>query len=475
MHSIDSDAPAKKAGLKTGDQILGINGQKMSGKTREDAMKILQACTGKIELNVNFNSKKYSSALQEGDLFHVLAHFEYNPSKNDELSVKDGDIFTVTDSFPVDREGFWKAKKVKSLINSEEDKNGFIPNRQSAEKLLIKKGLLKSSDRRGGSFMRSFRRTKSMEKMNKSEEIQSQIETVAYENVLQKSDKVLQPVVIMGLFCNAVCEKLVRDSPGLFEMPSTEVEIRDNGSGPSDSPLVNVRLVKGIMNKGKHCLMIISPNAIEFLRKKTDLKPIVVYMSPVSKNIVKEVKARLAPNVNKKPAFMYEEAVKFEKAHGSLFSAIVPYKVDNSWFGLLKDTIDRIQKLPIWEIVKVDEVVSDEDRVSPDIVRMTKKSNADARNRHSKSTDDIPDEIQDLLNRHMGGMKNNALEQTIEEEESAGDILQYLNTDIDNLELTSATSGNKQRKVTMKPPKSDVQSFKSVGSSQARNAVSITS
>jgi len=89
------------------------------------------------------------------------------------------------------------------------------------------------------------------------------------------------------------------------------------------------------------------------------------------------VRAKFAPNSDKKPAFLFEEATKFEKQYNEVFDTIVPYKMDSSWFSLLKDTIDRIQRLPRWEVVERDDNEGDDDEgvdSSPDLIRTTKVS-----------------------------------------------------------------------------------------------------
>lgn len=472
VSAVDDGSHAKKSGLGVGDQILKINGHSIKGRTKEEVAQMLMK-VGQLHLTVEFKSMKFNAVLageRPGDYLHVLARFNYVTTKKDELCVREGEIFLISDTFPDDHVGFWLAKKVRSSTTSEVDQVGFIPSEQAAQLILVKKDLSenKNADKRGGAFMRSFRRSKSMERIGKGKEMPpaspSVTNVVAYKRVVQTMEESRRPVVIMGLFCGSVRDMLVRDSPGLFEVPAVEVERRndqDGGNASETSPAVNERVIQAIRNKDKHCLMIISPRAVEYLRQSTNLNPIVIYMSPVSKNIVKVVHAKLEPNVNRKPAFMFEEANKFEKANTGMFSAIVPYKTDATWFSLLKDTIDRIQKLPKWEVVK-DEGDSDEaERDSPDIIRTTKRSSGHDSDRHrvSKSTDDIPDQIQDLLNRHTYGkverrskprengnagftshetqMRNrpdpvrNGKGQNVHRRSNDGDILKYLESDDD--------------------------------------------
>lgn len=485
VSAVEESSHIKRSGLGVGDQILKINGHNIKGRTKEEVAQMLQKM-GQLHLTVEFKSMKFNAVAageRPGDHLHVLAHFNYTTTKKDELCVREDEIFLISDTFPDDHVGFWLAKKVRSSVSSEVDQVGFIPNEQAAQLILVKKDLTenKNADKRGGAFKRSFRRSKSMERIGKGKEMPPAnpmvSNVVAYERVVQTTEEARRPVVIMGLFCGSVRDMLVRDSPGLFEVPSVEVERRNNdqdGTNASEAtaPVVNERVIQAIRNKDKHCLMIISPKAVEYLRQNTTLHPIVIYMSPVSKNIVKVVHAKLEPNVNRKPAFMFEEANKFEKANTGLFSAIVPYKADATWFSLLKDTIDRIQKLPKWEVAK-DETDSDvAERDSPDIIRTTKRSSGHDSDRHrvSKSTDDIPDQIQDLLNRHTygkverrskprengnaGGSSHethmrNGKGQNMDGRSNDGDILKYLESDdeiLDDRQISEQRTGRSQQR-----------------------------
>jgi hypothetical protein len=320
------------------------------------------------------------------------------------------------DSLPEDNVGFWIAKKISRNLNEPE---GLIPNQQKAEQIIIKQRLLSQGgdkQRGGGSLMRSFRRSKSVDRSGSqssgkdSPVSRGSLESsniVTYERVIQKSSPIKRPVVLMGLFCDVVCSKLAKDSPGIFELPNIEVEKRGNPGEEFTSSLLNVGVIRGIMNRGRHCLMVISPRAVQFLRDKTEVNPLVIYLSPVSKNVLKAIQHQLAPTTSdKKPSFLLEEAGKFEKYHSGLFDAIVPYKVDGTWLGLLKDTVDRFQRHPQWITYEEEDRYLEHGGSSPDLVKTTRiggqpdSKDQTRQHRVSHTTDDIPDQIQDLLSRH---------------------------------------------------------------------------
>ena len=216
-----------------------------------------------------------------------------------------------------------------------------------SQSLKVKKDLEKEN--RGGFLRRSFRRSKSVDRLtketeafNRSQQSPSHSQKPAYIRVEQRPPGFLRPVALMGLFCDAVRDRLAKDSPGLFELVPPEVEMPTSKEEGDTKDPVNVKLIHTLMDKRKHCLMIISPRAIQFL-SSTTLYPIVIYLSPGSKLVIKTLRSQLAPGFNKRSAYMYEEAQNFERLHRRLFTATVTYTSDGSWFPLLKDTINRIQ------------------------------------------------------------------------------------------------------------------------------------
>lgn len=401
VHALDRSSEAAKNDLRCGDQILKANDQLVLGRTREEAMQILRSITGPMSLVVRRMPQKYRTAVKnEGttDLLFVRAHFNNDPSKKGELVVREGDIFCVSDTFPDGNVGSWKAQKVNS--NADEAPTGFIPNRAKADQITIKQRLAQGKvapDQRGGAFLRSFRRAKSADRNSRGhdddEKLLSSGGVVSYEKVSQRISNIRRPVVILGLFCDSIVNMLTKDSPDLFEAAGGDVENLKDTENP-----VNVRLIQASMNRGKHCLLILAPPSIEYLQQKTDINPITVYLSPVSKAMVKAVKAKLAPFYNKNTSYMYDEASKFEKNYAHLFSATVPYTTDDWWFFNLKEAITRIQNQPVFQTVNMEElemrVAAEMNKILPQPITRQPQGQArpgrDRTARMSRTTDDLP-------------------------------------------------------------------------------------
>jgi len=276
---------------------------------------------------------------------------------------------------------------------------GLIPNRAKADQIVVKTNLAHGkpgANERGGLFFRSFRRAKSATRNGSRSEdddrrLSSGLDVLSYERVTRKISDTRRPVIVLGLFCDTIRTMLVRDSPGLFVVPADEVET------PKDDVPVDVRPILAVPATN-HCLLILSPPAIEYLQQRTDISPLTIYVSPVSKSVVKAVKAKLAPAYNKNPGYMYEEAARFEKNYAHLFSATVPYTEDDTWFFDVKDVIERLQNQPTWLGLSQSDMeaaaAAEAKKYLPSMpvvaTSRTGRSAAPAV-RMSRTTDDIPD------------------------------------------------------------------------------------
>jgi len=278
---------------------------------------------------------------------------------------------------------------------------GLIPNRARADQIVVKTNLAHGKpgpNDRGGLFFRSFRRAKSASRNGgrgtedeDERRLSTGLDVVSYERVARKITDARRPVIVLGLFCDTIRTMLVRDSPGLFVVPADEVET------PKDEVPVDVTPILAVPPTN-HCLLILSPPAIEYLQQRTDINPLTIYVSPVSKTVVKAVKAKLAPAYNKNPGYMYEEAAKFEKNYSHMFSATVPYTEDDGWFFNVKDVIERLQNQPTWQGLSQAEIeaaaAAEAKKYLPSMpvaVPMRVGRSTGPAVRMSRTTDDLPD------------------------------------------------------------------------------------
>ena len=415
VHRIEPGSDAEQQGLMEGDQILKVNGVSTKGHTKEEVTLSLMSLVKEVHLLVRYKKDIYNCIVQNGgmgDSFFVKAHFNHEPTQKSEMKICEGDIFSVRDTLPSGRMGSWQALKVNAKSN--EQQHGLIPNKSRAEQVALasKKGGDRArgieKEHRGSFIRRSLRRSKSAERLHREQEafakstVPEMEEVKTYERVEQRSPGFLRPVILIGLFCDTVRDRLLQDLPGMFEKPPPEVEIPTAGQGgESGKAPVNVRIIQDILVKNKHPLMIISPRAIRYLQT-TQLHPIVIYLSPGSKSVVKHLRQSLAPGFDKRSGYMFEEAQTFARTNSSMFTATVTYTADDNWFTLLKDTIQRIQNQPLWQTMSDPEPSKDDgDSLSGYSPKASPKNTTPNKlPRLQSSTREIPDQIRNILHRH---------------------------------------------------------------------------
>lgn len=105
----------------------------------------------------------------------------------------------------------------------------------------------------------------------------------AYEKVSLKHPGFSRPIVLFGPVSDLVRDRLLKDFPGKFASPQ-------NMEDKSKSSIVRLSCIKEIMNKGKHALLDVTPNAVDKLNY-AQLYPIVIYARAESKQTIKDCRA----------------------------------------------------------------------------------------------------------------------------------------------------------------------------------------
>ena len=138
-------------------------------------------------------------------------------------------------------------------------------------------------------------------------------------------------------------------------------------NGHPSNGIIKLSSIKTIIDKGKHALLDIAPQAINRLNY-AQLYPIVIYLKAETKSIIKELRIRhnktnvMNLNANNSNAInasnliqnqkstrkIFEDCCKLEKNWSSLFTASINLSTADVWYKKLRETIEKQQQSNIW-------------------------------------------------------------------------------------------------------------------------------
>uniref|UniRef100_H2TFF6 Zona occludens protein 1 n=1 Tax=Takifugu rubripes TaxID=31033 RepID=H2TFF6_TAKRU len=347
------DSPAAKEGLEEGDQILRVNNVDFANIIREEAVLFLLDLPKGEEVTILAQKKKdvYRRIVESdvGDSFYIRTHFEYEKESPYGLSFNKGEVFRVVDTLYNGKLGSWLAIRIGK--NHQEVERGIIPNKNRAEQLSsVQYTLPKTAGGDRADFWRFRGLRSSKRNLRKSREDLSsqpvQTKFPAYERVVLREAGFLRPVVTFGPIADVAREKLSREEPDLFELAKSEP--RDAGTDQRSSGIIRLHTIKQIIDRDKHALLDITPNAVDRLNY-AQWYPIVVFLNPDNKQGVKTMRTRLCPESRKSARKLYERAIKLRKNNHHLFTATINLNnMNDGWYGALKETIQQQQNQLVW-------------------------------------------------------------------------------------------------------------------------------
>ncbi|XP_062404002.1 tight junction protein ZO-1 isoform X4 [Sardina pilchardus] len=347
------DSPAAKEGLEEGDQILRVNNVDFANIIREEAVLFLLDLPKGEEVTILAQKKKdvYRRIVESdvGDSFYIRTHFEYEKESPYGLSFNKGEVFRVVDTLYNGKLGSWLAIRIGK--NHQEVERGIIPNKNRAEQLSsVQYTLPKTPGGDRADFWRFRGLRSSKRNLRKSREDLSaqpvQTKFPAYERVVLREAGFLRPVVIFGPIADMAREKLSREEQDTFELAKSEP--RDAGTDQRSSGIIRLHTIKQIIDRDKHALLDITPNAVDRLNY-AQWYPIVVFLSPDSKQGVKTMRTRLCSESRKSARKLYERALKLRKNNNHLFTTTINLNnMNDGWYGALKETIQQQQNQLVW-------------------------------------------------------------------------------------------------------------------------------
>ncbi|XP_071942456.1 tight junction protein 1-like isoform X2 [Antedon mediterranea] len=344
---------AEKAGVHEGDQILQVNDTSLLGMTKEDAVLLLLSLTNEIRLVCRYDKKMCDDVMKsgKGDDFYVRTHFNYESQGAEQITFFKNNIFRVIDTMYEGMVGWWYALKIG--VDEREEARGIIPNNSRAEQLASSQPpdyYMKPQPTGGGrsSFFRrrqkSFRSTKNLIKDEWDKVVfgGTPPKFPPYERVVLKDPEFVRPVVLFGPLADIAREKLLAEFDEKFESPYNQ------GEESEAQGTIKVHAIREIMGKGKHCILDITPNAVERLNF-AQFYPIVVFLRPDNRTTVKQLRSKhLEPEQNRGSRKLTQTAKNLNKVFVHIFSATVRLGPDVPWFSLTRDAIQKEQNKPIW-------------------------------------------------------------------------------------------------------------------------------
>nr|XP_044248459.1 tight junction protein ZO-1 isoform X2 [Drosophila takahashii] len=354
--AVQPGSPASLQGLMPGDKILKVNDMDMNGVTREEAVLFLLSLQDRIDLIVQYCKEEYDEVVtnQRGDSFHIKTHFHCdNPSKG-EMAFKAGDVFRVIDTLHNGVVGSWQVLKIGR--GHQEMQRGVIPNKSRAEELATAqfnatKKEMNANESRGNFFRRrrsTHRRSKSLSRENWDDVVFSDSisKFPAYERVVLRHPGFVRPVVLFGPVSDLARERLAKDFPDKF---STPLQNEDDKSAGTSGKCRIVRLsnIRDVMDRGKHALLDITPNAVDRLNY-AQFYPVVIFLKTDSKHVIKQLRHGLPKAAHKSSKKLLEQCQKLERVWSHIFSTQIALSDEESWYRKLRDSIDLQQSGAVW-------------------------------------------------------------------------------------------------------------------------------
>ncbi|XP_076548249.1 disks large 1 tumor suppressor protein isoform X17 [Osmia lignaria lignaria] len=328
---------------------------------------------------------------------YVRALFDYDPNKDDGLpsrglAFRYGEILHVTNASD---DEWWQARRVTP--QGDEEGLGIIPSRRRWERkqrardrsvkfqghmpVILDKidGLQQSTldrKKKNFSFSRKFPFMKSKDDKSEdgSDQERSEENVLSYEAVQQLTIQYTRPVIILGPLKDRINDDLISEFPDKFGscVPHTtrsrreyEVDGRDYHFVASREQMerdiqnhlfieagqyndnlygTSVASVREVAEKGKHCILDVSGNAIKRLQV-AQLYPIAIFIKPKSVESVMEMNKRMTEEQAKKT---YERALKMEQEFGEYFTAVVQGDTPEEIYVKVKEVIAEQSGPNIW-------------------------------------------------------------------------------------------------------------------------------
>ncbi|XP_033001941.1 disks large homolog 2 isoform X8 [Lacerta agilis] len=392
--------PADLSGeLQRGDQILSVNGIDLRGATHEQAAAALKGAGQTVTIIAQYQPEEYarfeakihdlreqmmnhSMSSGSGSLrtnqkrsLYVRAMFDYDKSKDSGLpsqglSFKYGDILHVINASD---DEWWQARR--AMLEGDSEEMGVIPSKRRVErkerarlktvKFNSKPGVIDAKGDIPGLGDDGYG-TKTLRGQEDC--------ILSYEPVTRQEINYTRPVIILGPMKDRINDDLISEFPDKFGscVPHTTRPKRDYEVDGRDYHFVisreqmekdiqehkfieagqyndnlygtSVQSVRFVAERGKHCILDVSGNAIKRLQA-AQLYPIAIFIKPKSWEPLMEMNKRFTEEQAKKT---YDRAMKLEQEFGEYFTAIVQGETLEDIYNQCKLVIEEQSGPFIW-------------------------------------------------------------------------------------------------------------------------------
>uniref|UniRef100_A0A8C2XJ68 Discs, large homolog 2 (Drosophila) n=1 Tax=Cyclopterus lumpus TaxID=8103 RepID=A0A8C2XJ68_CYCLU len=354
--------PADLSGeLRRGDQILSVNGIDLRGATHEQAAAALKGAGQVVTIFAQYRPEEYgrfeakihdlreqmmnhSMSSGSGSLrtnqkrsLYVRALFDYEKSKDSGLpsqglSFRYGDILHVINASD---DEWWQARRVTPHGDSEE--MGVIPSKRRVErKERARLKTVKFNAKPGSLDSKGVSTSMRAERGNLYWLTELMIHSTRF-------------YVIKRLTCPPCTKDTTRQKRDYEVDEQMEKDIQDHKfieAGQYNDNLLetSVQSVQYVAERGKHCILDVSGNAIKRLQV-AQLYPIAIFIKPKSIDSLMDMNKRLTEEQAKKT---FDRAMKLEQEFGEFFTALVQGDTLEDIYSHCKQVIEEHSGPYIW-------------------------------------------------------------------------------------------------------------------------------
>uniref|UniRef100_A0A8D3BEP7 Disks large homolog 1 n=1 Tax=Scophthalmus maximus TaxID=52904 RepID=A0A8D3BEP7_SCOMX len=319
--------PADLCGeLRKGDRILSVNGVDLSSATHEQAAAALK---------------------NAGQAVTIVA--QYRPEEYTCFEAKIHDL---------------REQMMTSSVSSS----------STSLRSTQKRTLYVRAEKKERSRLKTVRVTRSQDRSDQDDKAGQEETLLTYQPVMQQEVTYTRPVIILGPMKDRINDDLISEFPDKFGscVPHTtrprrdyevdgrdyhfmasrelmEQEIQEHKfieAGQYNSHLygTSIQSVREVADKGKHCILDVSGNAIKRLQM-AGLHPIAVFISPRNVDNILEMNKRFTEEQARKT---YERAVKLEQEFTEFFTAVVQGSSLEDVYSQVKQLVEEQSGPYIW-------------------------------------------------------------------------------------------------------------------------------